>query len=148
MPSGAAGGTPLAELPSQRQRCGRRRAVLRLCAQAHVPPSCCDSEDKASSSALLFCCRTGAAEGLLCRGSAKVFDVCTFQKNQYQPHSKRRPACSQLRSGLSPTMCQGKRRAIAALLLHPSVSSTFPLEPVVMEQHMVMEQHLHRQRYR
>lgn len=148
MPNGAAGATPLAELPSQRQWCGQRRAVLRFCAQVDVLSSCCGGRDKASSSALLFCCCTGTAEGLLCRGSTKVFDICTFQKNQYQLHSKWKPTRSQLRSGLSPAVCQGKRRAIAALLLHPSVSPTFPAEPAVMEQQAVVEQHLHWQRYR
>lgn len=140
-PNGAAGGTSLAELPSQRRWCGRRRAVVWSCPQARLLAGCCDTGDAASSSALLFCYCMDAARGLLCSAKHQTLrylhfseeSVSTIQKAEASPQSAPLGSVCQLGSAKR----QGKRRAIAALLLHQSVNSAFPPEPTLTEQYTV-----------
>lgn len=138
-PIGAAGGTPLAELPSQRRRGGGRRSALHLRSQAGVPPSCRNTRDAVLSSTLPFCCCTGTAGGLLCSGTHRSLRYLHFSEELVSSieQAEANPRSAPLRSvcRLGSARCRGKRRAIAALLLHQSLHPAFPSEPTLPEQH-------------
>lgn len=141
MPNRAAGGTPLTELTSQRGWYGQRRAALWLCSQAGVPLSCRNTRDAASSSALLFCYCSGTARGLLCSGKHQGLRYLHFSE-EWVPtiqQAEASPQSALLRSvcRLGSAKSQGRRHAIAALLLHQSLNPAFPSEPTLTEQYTV-----------
>lgn len=141
MPNGAAGGTPLAELPSQRQWCGGRRAGLWLCPHGGVPPSSRDTRDAALSSALLFRYCLGTAGQLLCSAKHPSLRYLHFSEESVpatqQAEANLQPALLRSACRLGAASCQGKRRTRATLLLRQSLNPAFPWEPTLAGQQSI-----------
>lgn len=85
-----------------------------------LPPSCCNTTEQPRAQ---HCCSAAPQVLMGALLWTKIFTTRIFQKNGSQLHGEWRAAVASCRS----VKCQKKRH-------HPSVSSTFPSEPALMEQ--------------
>lgn len=124
VPNRAAGGTPLAELPSQRQQCNHRRAVLRLCSRGDALPSCSDTRDGAQTQ---HCCSAIALR--YCQEVTLQWEIpnsLIFALFRRININKRSSARSQLRAGLParvglPSVEGGDVQELLCFSIDPSI---------------------------